>query len=150
MKEPYNIELKHGIVKMKWLESQLDVLYFYFLEKSPLTVWIALWPLSEIDSGNWRNTCKLWQQDTIFNMEPTRYTFLLLSWNPLCLQNCFISLWHRFKKVLGTFLRNFGSHEHDNITQMLYICQLRIHNLPFHHIPNVLDWDLVTVSTVNS
>uniref|UniRef100_A0A3P9JXB2 VWFA domain-containing protein n=1 Tax=Oryzias latipes TaxID=8090 RepID=A0A3P9JXB2_ORYLA len=34
-------------------------------------------------------------------------TFLVSSWMPFCLQNCFNPWWHRFNKVLDTFLREF-------------------------------------------
>ncbi|MEQ2223425.1 hypothetical protein ILYODFUR_036662, partial [Ilyodon furcidens] len=37
-----------------------------------------------------------------------RYTLLVPGWNPFCLQNCLHPSWHRFKKVLETFLREFG------------------------------------------
>ncbi len=45
-------------------------------------------------------------------------------------------------KVLETFLLDSGPYCHDNITQLLQICRLHIHdtNLPFHHIPKVLYW----------
>ncbi len=61
---------------------------------------------------------------------------------PVCLQSCLNSSWHRFNKVLETFLRDFGPYWHDSITQFLQICRLHIHdvNLPFHHIPKVLYW----------
>ncbi len=67
-----------------------------------------------------------------------RYTLLVTL--PFCLQNCLNSSWHRFNKVLETFLRDFGPYWHDSITQLLQICRLHIHdvNLPFHHIPKVL------------
>ncbi len=62
--------------------------------------------------------------------------------DPFCLQNCLNSSWHRFNKVLETFLRDFGLYWYDNITQLLQICHLLIHdvNLSFHHIPKVLYW----------
>ncbi len=71
-----------------------------------------------------------------------RYTLLVLGWTPFCLQNCLNSSWHRFNKVLETFLRDVGAYRHDIITQLLQICRLHIHdvNLPFHHIPKVLYW----------
>ncbi len=47
-----------------------------------------------------------------------RYTLLVLGWTPFFLQNCLNSLWHRFNKVLETFLRDFGPYWHDNITQL--------------------------------
>ncbi len=52
------------------------------------------------------------------------------------------SSWHRFNKVLETFLRDFGPYWHDSITQLLQICRLVIHdeNLSFLHIPKVLYW----------
>ncbi len=34
-----------------------------------------------------------------------RYTLLVLGWTPFCLQNCLKSSWHRFNKLLETFLR---------------------------------------------
>ncbi len=71
-----------------------------------------------------------------------RCTLLVPGWTPFCLQNCLNSSWHRFNKVLETFLRDFGPYWHDNITQLLQICRLHIHNtsLPFHHILKVLYW----------
>ncbi len=71
-----------------------------------------------------------------------RYTLLVPYWTPFCLQNCFNSSWHRFNKVLETFLTDFGPYWHDSITQLLQIYRLHIHdaNLPFHHIPKVLCW----------
>ncbi len=39
-----------------------------------------------------------------------RYNLLVPGWTHLCLQNCLNSAWHRFNKVLGTFLRDFVSH----------------------------------------
>ncbi len=71
-----------------------------------------------------------------------RYTLLVPGWTPLCLQNCFNYSWHRFNKVLETFLRDFGPYWYDSITRLLQICRLHIHdaNLPFHHIPKVLYW----------
>ncbi len=71
-----------------------------------------------------------------------RYTLLVPGWTPFCLQNCLNSSWHRFNKMLETFLRDFGPYWHDSIMQLLYICWLHIHdaNLPFHHIPKVLYW----------
>ncbi len=71
-----------------------------------------------------------------------RYTLLVPGWTPFCLQNCLNSLWHRFNKVLETFLWDFGPYWHDSIMQLLQICRLHIHdvNLPFHHIPKVLYW----------
>ncbi len=63
-------------------------------------------------------------------------------WTPFCLQNCLNSSWHRFNKVLETFIRDFGPYWHDIITLFLKICRLHIHdeNLPFHHITKVLYW----------
>ncbi len=71
-----------------------------------------------------------------------RYTLLVPGWTPFCLQNCLNSSWHRFNKVLETFLRDFGPYWHDSITQLLQICWLLIHdgNLPFHHTTKVLYW----------
>ncbi len=71
-----------------------------------------------------------------------RYTLLVLGWPPFCLQDCLNSLWHRFNKVLKTFLRDVSPYWPDSITQLLQICRLHIHdvNLPFHHIPKVLYW----------
>ncbi len=47
-----------------------------------------------------------------------RYTLLVPGWTPFCLQNCLNSSWHRFNKVLETFLRDFGPYWHDSITQL--------------------------------
>ncbi len=35
-----------------------------------------------------------------------RYTLLVPGWTHFCLQNCLNSLWHRFNKVLETFLND--------------------------------------------
>ena len=71
-----------------------------------------------------------------------RYTLLVPGWTPFCLQNCLNPLWHRFNKVLETFLREFGPYWRVSITQLLQICRLHIHdvNLPFHHILKGLYW----------
>ncbi len=71
-----------------------------------------------------------------------RFTLLVPGWTPFCLQNCLHSSWHRFNKVLETFLRDFGPYWHNSVMQLLQICRLHIHdaNLPFHHIPKVLCW----------
>ncbi len=71
-----------------------------------------------------------------------RYTLLVPGWTPFCLQNCLNSSWHRFNKVLETFLWDLCPYWHNNITQLLQICRLHIHdvNLPFHHILKVLYW----------
>ncbi len=37
-----------------------------------------------------------------------RYTLLVMGWTPFCLQNCLNSSWHKFNKVLETFLGDFG------------------------------------------
>ncbi len=83
---------------------------------------------------SWHNALPLSHTGTHF----IRYTLLVPGWTPFCLN----SLWHRFNKVLETFLRDFGPYWHDSITQLLQICRLHIHdaNLPFHHIPKVLYW----------
>ncbi len=72
----------------------------------------------------------------------TLYTLLVPGWIPFFLQNGLNSSWHRFNKVLETFLRDFGPYWHDSITQLLQICLLHIHdeNLSFHHIPKLLYW----------
>ncbi len=36
------------------------------------------------------------------------YTLLVPGWTPFCLQNYLNSSWHRFNKVLETFLRDVG------------------------------------------
>ncbi len=71
-----------------------------------------------------------------------RYTLLVPGWTPFCLHNRLNSVWHRFNKMLDTFLRDFGPYWHDSITQLLQICRLHIHdvNLPFQHIPKILYW----------
>ncbi len=80
-----------------------------------------------------------------------RYTVLIQSWTHFCLQNCFNSSWHRFNKVLETFLRDFDPYWHDSITQLLQICRLHIHDespVPPHPKGALLDWDLGTVEAV--
>ncbi len=42
--------------------------------------------------------------------------------------NCLNFSWHRFNKVLETFLRDFGPYWHDSITQLLQIYRLHIHD----------------------
>ncbi len=71
-----------------------------------------------------------------------RDTLLVPGWTPFCLQNCLNSSWHRFNKVLETFLRGSAPYWHDSITQLLQIRRLHIHdaNLPFQHIPKMLYW----------
>ncbi len=39
---------------------------------------------------------------------PYTHTHWPLYWTPFCLQNCLNSSWHRFNKVLETFLRDVG------------------------------------------
>ncbi len=78
-----------------------------------------------------------------------RYTSLEPGWTHFCLQNCLNSSWHRFNKVLETFLRDFGPYLHDSITQLLQICRLHIHDAnPPHPKDALLDWDLVTVKVI--
>ncbi len=89
-----------------------------------------------------------YMQNESWNTLTGLFILLVPGWTPFWLQNCLNSLWHRFNKVLETFLRDFGPYWHDSITHLLQICRLHIHdaNLPFHHIP--LDWDLVTVEAI--
>ncbi len=54
-----------------------------------------------------------------------RYTLLVPGWTPFAFRTL-NSSWHRFNKVLETFLRDFGSYCHDSITQLLQICRLHI------------------------
>ncbi len=61
-----------------------------------------------------------------------RYTLLVPGGTTFCLQNCLNYSWHRFNKVLETFLRDFCPYWHDSITQLLQICRL--------HIPKMLYW----------
>ncbi len=44
-----------------------------------------------------------------------RYTLLVPSWTPFYIQNCLNSSWHKFNKVLETFLRDFGPYWHDSM-----------------------------------
>jgi len=66
-----------------------------------------------------------------------RYTSLVPCWTTLCLQNCLNFSWYKFKNVLQTFLRDFGSYWHNSVTLLLQICRLKIHyvNLPLHCNP---------------
>lgn len=63
---------------------------------------------------------------------PGRTTFFL--------QNRLKSSWHWFKKVAETFYRDFAPYWHDNITQLLQMCRLHIHESNFHCIPKVSNW----------
>ncbi len=96
---------------------------------------IGIWWVSLVET-----LVTLWQHTHIYTHTGhfIRYTLLVPGRTPFCLH----SLWHRFNKVLETFLRDFGPYWHDSIMQLLQICRLHIHdvNLPFHHIPNVLYW----------
>lgn len=44
------------------------------------------------------------------------YTLQVPGWTLFSLQNCLNSSWHRFIKMLETFLRSFGQYWHDSIT----------------------------------
>ncbi len=55
-----------------------------------------------------------------------RYILLEPGWTLFCLQNCLNYSWHRFNKVLETFLGDFGPYWHDSIrfvgcTSMMWI-----------------------------
>lgn len=62
-----------------------------------------------------------------------RYTSLVPGWTPFSLQSHLNSSWHRFNKLLETFLRHFGPYCHVSIAQLLQICQLRIHDGNLNH-----------------
>lgn len=57
-------------------------------------------------------------------------------------QNCFNSQWHRFSKLLETFLWDSGPYWHESITQFLQICWLCFHdaNLMFDHFQKLIYW----------
>lgn len=75
-------------------------------------------------------------------------------WTHFASKTRFIFVWHRFKKVLETFLRVSGPYWYNSITQLVVICRLHIHeaNLPFPHIPKMLYWidSVAYLSTANS
>lgn len=77
-------------------------------------------------------------------------TFLVLSWTTFCPQNCINSLWHRFKKLLETYLRDVGPYLLDIITQVLQMFWLHIQfHLLFHQSKGaLLDLDFVTVEGI--
>lgn len=80
-----------------------------------------------------------------------RYTLLVPGWTHFCFQSCFISSWHRFKKVLETVLVGFGPYWHASITQLLQIFQLHLwceSPVPLHHKGALLDWDLVIMKPI--
>ncbi len=54
-----------------------------------------------------------------------RYTLLVPGWTPFCLHNYLNSSWHRFKKVLEKFLRDFYMmpYLHDGIGESLLLFQ---------------------------
>ncbi len=54
--------------------------------------------------------------------------------DPVCLQNCINSSWHRFNEVLETFLRDFGSYCHDSIKSN----QIKSLLLSHHHSTSAL------------
>lgn len=60
-----------------------------------------------------------------------------------CLQKYLNSLWHKFSKLLTTYLRDLGSCLHGSIPHLLQSCRPNTYNsnLPSHHIPDVLHWD---------
>lgn len=49
----------------------------------------------------------LWACINTFTIHFITYALLVLSWIPFCLQNCPNSSWHRFNKVMETFLKDF-------------------------------------------
>ncbi len=106
---------------------------------------IGIWWVSLVET-----LVTLWQHTHIYTHTGhfIRYTLLVPGRTPFCLH----SLWHRFNKVLETFLIDFGPYWHDSIMQLLQICRLHIHdvNLPFPPHPKcaLLDWDLVTVEDI--
>lgn len=53
-----------------------------------------------------------------------------------------VHYWHRFDKVLETFLTDLCPYWHNVITQFLQISWLHVHdeNLPFLHIPKAFYW----------
>ncbi len=70
--------------------------------------------------------------------------------NSIKTKSYFELVWHRFNKVLETFLRYFGSYWHDSITQLLQICSHPWCESPISPHPKgaLLDWDLVTVEAI--
>ncbi len=55
-----------------------------------------------------KNFTRLQDFSTIYNILTghfIRYNLLVSGWTSFCLQNCLNSLWHRFNKVLETFLK---------------------------------------------
>ncbi len=82
-----------------------------------------------------------------------RYILLVPGWTPFFLQNCLNSSWHRFNKVLETFLRDFGPYWHDSITVSADLIKSAAHPwcespVPPHPKGALLDWDLVTVEDI--
>lgn len=67
-------------------------------------------------------------------------TMLVLGWMPFCLQSFLKLSCHTFNKVLEKFLRYFGPHWHDSVTQVLQIYRLHIEdgNLQSCYIENKL------------
>lgn len=50
---------------------------------------------------------------------------------------------YKSNKLLETFLRDFGPCWHDDITQLLWICQLHDAYFPFHQV--LLYWIVVVI-----
>ncbi len=74
-----------------------------------------------------------------------RCTLLVPGWTPFCLQNCLNSSWHRFNKVLETFLRDFGPYWSADLSAAHSWCESPV---PPHPKGALLDLDLVTVEAI--
>jgi len=55
------------------------------------------------------------------------YTLLVLGWT-FAFSAAFNSSWHRFNKVLETFLWDFCPYSDESVTQLLQSCRLYIHD----------------------
>lgn len=91
--------------------------------------WIPLRPL-------WINIYNLSCKAHFFPRKQKRhFTFYYpTTYNVACaclfsLQNSLNTSWHRFSKMLDAYLRKFGPHQHDSMTQLLHIHGA---NLQFH------------------
>ncbi len=138
---------------------QCDFLDFFYILSLTVEVYLRWkWQISHffVSGKMWKivsvsNTCL---PHCIYTLTGhfIRYTFLVPGWTHFCLLNCLNSSWHRFNKVLETFLRDFGPYWHDSITQLLQIYRLHIHDanlpVPTHPKAALLDWDLVTVEAI--
>ncbi len=127
-----SIILYHCTTRVFWTWWRHGKMMFFGYERFPKTKLTSyvLWYISKIKDCTTHRYTYIYIYIYIYTLTGhfIRYTLLVPGWTPFCLQNCLNYSWHRFNKVLETFLRDFGPYWHDSITQLLYICWLHIHD----------------------